>query len=564
MAGEAGHAGRSGGRILVDNLLAQGATHAFGVPGESYLAVLDALHDVRDRLNFVICRQEGGAAYMAEAFGKLTGTPGLAFVTRGPGATNAAVGIHTAAQDSTPMIVFVGQVGSDMVDREAFQEIDYRRMYSGVAKWAAQIDRADRIPEYVAHAYRLAMSGRPGPVVLALPEDMLSARAKCTDAPAVTAVSSGSDPAVLDEVRQALAAATRPVVIAGGSRWDRDACDQLRSFAEHVGMPVGCAFRQQQLFDNRHPLYAGDVGIGINPRLAARVREADVLLVIGERLGEMTTSGYTLLEVPAPRQQLIHVHAAAEELGRVYQPAIAVAATPGAFLRALNAHALPSRPEWRAQASAANDEYEAWRAPRPVPGPVDLWQIVQWLDARLPDDAILANGAGNYSTWLHRLYRYREFGTQLAPYSGSMGYGVPAAVAAKILHPARMVISWNGDGCFQMNGQELATAAQYGAAVLFVVIDNGMYGTIRMHQERTYPARVSGTDLVNPDFAALARAYGLHAETVTRTGEFAAAFERAAASNRGALLHLKVDPQALTMSATLDDLRAQGMAANRS
>ena len=563
MAAEPGRAKRRGGQILVDNLLAQGATHAFGVPGESYLAVLDALYDMRERLRFVICRQEGGAAYMAEAFGKLTGRPGLAFVTRGPGATNAAIGVHTAAQDSTPMIVFVGQVGSDMVDREAFQEIDYRRMYGSVAKWAAQIDRPDRIPEYVAHAYRLAMSGRPGPVVLALPEDMLSAEATCSDAPMVTAVATAPDPAVLDEVRATLATAQRPFVLVGGSRWDREACAQLREFAERAGLPIGCAFRQQQLFDNRHPLYAGDVGIGINPRLAARVREADVLLVIGERLGEMTTSAYTLLEVPVPRQKLIHVHPATEELGRVYQPAIAVAATPGAFLRALNVSPPPARPDWRTQAAAANDDYESWRAPRPVPGQLDLWRIVQWLDAHLPEDAILTNGAGNYSTWLHRLYRYRGFGTQLAPYSGSMGYGVPAAVAAKILHPGRVVVSWNGDGCFQMNGQELATAAQYGAAVLFVVIDNGMYGTIRMHQERTYPARVSGTELVNPDFAALARAYGLHAETVTRTEEFDAAFDRAAASGRAALLHLPIDPQALTMSASLDDLRAQGFSAHR-
>ncbi len=555
---------RSGGQILVANLLAQRATHAFGVPGESYLDVLDALYDVRDRLQFIVCRQEGGAAYMAEAFGKLTGAPGIAFVTRGPGASNAAIGIHTAAQDSTPMIVFIGQVGGDMVDREAFQEIDYRRMYGAVAKWSAQIDRAERIPEYVAHAYRLAMSGRPGPVVLALPEDMLTSRATCTDAPPVTAVRAAPGPAQAALLRDVLASAATPLAIVGGSRWDARACDALRMFVEGSGLPVACAFRSQDLFDNRHPHYAGDVGIGINPKLAARIRAADVLLVIGERLGEMTTSGYTLLDVPAPRQRLLHVHPSPDELGRVYQPEVAVAAAPGAFLTAMNALPPLDRPAWRAAAHAAHADYDEWRSPRPVPGAVDLWQVTQWLDARLPDDAIVTNGAGNYTAWLHRLYRYRRFRTQLAPYSGAMGYGVPSAIAAKAVHRERMVVSWNGDGCFLMNGQELATAVQYGLAVLFVVVDNGMYGTIRMHQERTYPARVSGTDLVNPDFAALARAYGAHGETVARTAEFAPAFERALAACGPALLHVKLDPQALTPSTTLETFRAQGVAAQRS
>ncbi len=552
---------RSGGEILIASLLAQRATLAFGVPGESFLAVLDALHDVRERLRFIVCRQEGGAAYMAEAFGKLTGTPGLAFVTRAPGASNAAIGIHTAMQDSTPMIVFVGQVGGDMVDREAFQEVDYRRMFGGVAKWAAQIDRPERIPEYVAHAYRLAMSGRPGPVVLALPEDMLAARATCADAPCVTAVPAAPGKVQVAQVRDALAAAVSPLVVVGGSRWDAAACVALGAFAEAHELPIAAAFRHQDLLDNRHLNYAGDVGIGINPKLAARVRDADLLLVIGERLGEMTTGGYTLLEVPAPRQRLVHVHPAPDELGRVYQPDIAIAATPGEFLEVMNALPPTPQPAWRGSARAAHAEYDAWRVPRPVPGAVDLWQVVQWLDARLPDDAILTNGAGNYTVWLHRLFRYRGFRTQLAPYSGAMGYAVPAAVAAKVVHPERMVISWNGDGCFLMNGQELATAVQYGLAVIFVVIDNGMYGTIRMHQERNYPARVSGTDLINPDFAALARAYGAHGETVVATAEFAPAFERAAQAGRPALLHVKIDPQALTMGASLDALRTQGEAA---
>jgi acetolactate synthase-1/2/3 large subunit len=554
---------RTGGEILVANLLAQDATHVFCVPGESYLAVLDALYDVRDRLHLLVCRNEGGAAYMGEAYGKLTGRPGIVFVTRGPGASNAAVGIHTAAQDSSPMIVFVGQVGGDYADREAFQEIDYRRMYGSVAKWAAQIDRAERIPEYVARAYRVAMSGRPGPVVLALPEDMLSARAECADGPRVDPVVATPDPAQVAAARTLLADARRPLVLVGGSRWDAQAHATLRAFAEANALPVACAFRSQHLFDNRHPDYAGDVGIGINPKLAARIRDADVLLVIGERLGEMTTSGYTLLEVPAPAQRLIHVHPGTEELGRVYQPALAIAATPGAFLAAMNREPAIDSRAWRSRAEEAHAEYAGWRAPRPVPGTLDMWRVVQWLDERLPDDAILANGAGNFATWLHRFYRYRGFRTQLGPYSGSMGYGVPAAIAAKAVHRDRVVVSWNGDGCFLMNGQELATAVQYDLAVVFVVVDNGMYGTIRMHQERHYPARVCGTDLVNPDFAALARAYGAQADTVSRTEEFAPAFERALACAKPTLLHLKLDPQALTPNASLDELRAQGLASRR-
>jgi len=552
-------ASRSGGEIVVANLLAQRATHAFGVPGESFLAVLDALHGVRERLPFIVCRQEGGAAYMAEAYGKLTGRPGIAFVTRGPGASNAAVGIHTAMQDASPMIVFVGQVSTDMLDRAAFQEIDYRRMYGSVAKWAAQIDRVERIPEYIAHAYRLAMSGRPGPVVLALPEDMLTSRADVADATYVDAIAAAPS---RDDVRAAealLRDARQPLVLVGGSRWSDDARAALRRFAEAAQLPVACAFRHQDLFDHRHPNYAGDVGIGSNPLLIARVRDADVLLVLGERLGETVTSGYTLLDVPKPRQTLIHVHPGADELGSVYQPALAIAATPGAFLDGIDAAAARSQ-HGAGLAARAHDDYEAWRAPRQVPGAVDLWQIVRWLDERLPDDAILTNGAGNYATWVHRLYRYGGGRRQLAPYSGSMGYGVPSAVAAKLVHPQRTVVSWNGDGCFLMNGQELATAVQYRLPIVFVVIDNGMYGTIRMHQERNYPGHVSGTDLVNPDFAMLARAYGAHGETVLATEEFAPAFERALSAQRPALLHVRVDPQALTMSATLDDLRAQGMA----
>jgi len=550
---------RSGGEILVASLVRQGATHLFGVPGESYLPVLDALVDVRDRLAFVVCRQEGGAAYMAEAAGKLTGRPGVAIVTRGPGASNAAIGVHVARQDSTPMVLLVGQVGSDMIDREAFQEVDYRRMYGDVAKWAAQIDRADRIPEYVAHAWRIAMSGRPGPVVLALPEDVLSATAAVADAPRADPTPAAADPAQVADALARLASARRPLALVGGSRWDPDACADLAEFARRWSLPVACAFRRQDLYDHRQPNYAGDLGIGPNPKLAARVRDADLLLVIGERLGEMTTSGYTLLDAPAPRQALVHVHPGPEEIGRVYQPAVGICATPGAFLSAaLAAGRPPAEVAWRASAEAAHADYEAWREPRPVPGAVDLWRIVRWLDERLPDDAILANGAGNYTTWLHRVFRHRRCGTQLAPYSGAMGYGVPAAIAAKLLRPASTVVSWNGDGCFLMNGQELATAVQHRLAIVFVVIDNGMYGTIRMHQERTYPERVSGTTLVNPDFAALARAYGAQGTTVETTDAFAPAFERALAHDGPALVHVKLDPQALTMNASLDALREAG------
>ena len=548
---------RKGGHILVASLLAQRVTHAFGVPGESYLPVLDALYDSTETLAFFVCRQEGGAAYMAEAFGKLTGRPGVVFVTRGPGASNAAIGIHTAMQDSTPLVAFVGQVGTDMVDREAFQEIDYRRMYGNVAKWAAQVDRVERIPEYVAHAFRVALSGRPGPVVVALPEDVLAASADVADAPYVEGVQAAPAPADVHRVEAMLRDAVRPLVIVGGSRWNDDARAALARFAEAAQVPVACAFRHQDLFDNRHPLYAGDVGIGINPALAARVRDADVLLVIGERLGEMTTSGYTLLDVPVAKQTLVHVHPDAGELGRVYQPAVAIAATPDAFLAAIDADA--SRSASRVDATLAHADYDAWRVPRAVPGDVDLWRVVQWMDERLPQNAVLTNGAGNYTTWIHRLFRYGGGRRQLAPYAGAMGYGVPSAVAAKLIHPERVVVSWNGDGCFLMNGQELATAVQYGAAVIFVVVDNGMYGTIRMHQERAYPGRVSGTDLVNPDFAQLARAYGALGETVEKTSEFAPAFERALAAGRPSLLHVALDPQAITMNATLDHLRSTAM-----
>ncbi|MEO8740446.1 MAG: thiamine pyrophosphate-binding protein [Casimicrobiaceae bacterium] len=548
---------RTGGQILVDSLVQQGADLAFCVPGESYLAVLDALYDAQAALRLIICRQEGGAAYMAEAYGKLTGQPGIVFVTRGPGASNAAIGIHTAQQDSTPLIVFIGQVGSNFVDREAFQEIDYNRMYGGIAKWVTRIDRAERIPEYVARAYRVALAGRPGPVVLALPEDMLTSTADAVAAPRVEAVSVSPSASQMARVRELLAAAQRPLVIAGGAGWSVAACADLRRFAEANDLPVASAFRNQDVVDNDLPFYAGEVGIAPNPKLAARVRNADLLLVIGERLGEMVTGGYTLLAAPRPQPILIHVLPGEEDLGRVFHPALAIVASVPAFAAALAQLPPVTDPVWQGTAAAAHADYLAWQAPRPMPGALDMWQVVASLRAALPHDAIVTNGAGNYTVWLHRLFQYRGYRSQLAPYDGAMGYGVPSAIAAKIVHPERVVVSWNGDGCFQMNGQELATAVQYAANVVFIVVDNGMYGTIRMHQEREYPARVVGTDLVNPDFAALARAHGALGETVTKTAEFAPALQRALSAGKPALLHLRIDPQAITMSATIDDLRAQ-------
>ena len=553
---------RTGGQLLVDALKVHGADTAFCVPGESFLAVLDALYDARDAIKLIVCRQEGGAANMAEAYGKLTGKPGICIVTRGPGATNAAIGVHTAFQDSTPLILLIGQVGSDFVEREAFQEVDFRRMYGQMAKWVASIDRVERIPEYLSHAYHCAMSGRKGPVVLALPEDMLTQTAAAADTDPYQEVAAHPGAGDIAKLRAMLAAAERPFVILGGSGWNAAACADLRAFIEANRLPVGCAFRFQDLFDNTHANYAGDVGIGINPKLAQRVKEADVLLVVGARLGEMTTSGYTLLSVPRPAQKLIHVHAGAEELGRVYQGDLLINSGMPQIAAALAAMTPVEGRAWRDAAAAAHADYLEWTGRRAMPGKLQLWDVIDHLRQRLPADAILANGAGNYSGWLHRFYPHRQFRTQLAPTSGAMGYGVPAAIAAKIVQPQRTVVSWNGDGCFLMCGQELATAAQYGANVLFIVVNNGMYGTIRMHQEREYPARVHGTALANPDFAMLARAYGAHGELVEETAQFAGACERAlaaTAAGKPALIELRIDPQAITPNTTLDALREQAL-----
>ena len=545
---------RHGGRILVDALAAHGVRCAFGVPGESFLPVLDGLYDHREGLKFVICRQEGGASYMAEAHAKLTGEPGVLFVTRGPGATNGSVGVHTAMQDSSPMVIFVGQVGNDMAEREAFQEIDYRRMYGPLAKWVGQIDRVERIPEYVSHAFHTAMAGRPGPVLLALPEDMLFSEAAVDDAPHYRVVRPAPSPRDIEELARLLAAAARPLVLVGGGGWTREPLERLGRWAETSGIPVAASFRCQDHVDNRSRCYVGDVGIGINPRLAQRVKEADLLLAAGPRLGEITTGGYTLLEVPVPRQTLVHVHAGAEELGRVYAARLPINSGMAQFADALEGVRLDGA-RWHEWARAARAEYEAWRVPVAMPGRVQLGEIVKWLSDHLPEDAIVANGAGNFSGWLHRHFVYKRYRTQLAPTSGSMGYGLPAAVAAKIAEPARVVVGWTGDGDFLMNGQELATAVQYGAAPIVIVVNNGMYGTIRMHQERAYPERISGTELMNPDFAAYARAFGGHGELVVETAQFAPAFERARASGKPALIEVRIDPDAITPVKTLSGIR---------
>ena len=546
---------RHGGKILADALVAQGAKLAFGVPGESYLPVLDGMYDQRERFSFVVCRQEGGASYMAEAYGKLTGEPGVLFVTRGPGATNGAVGVHTAQQDSTPMVVFIGQVPNEFAEREAFQEVDYRRMYGQLAKWVGQIDRVERIPEYVSHAFHTACAGRPGPVVLALPEDALFGEAAVADVPKYSKVRPAPSPQDLSQLKSLLEKSQKPFVLVGGGGWDRDSCLKLQKWAEKNALPVGNSFRCQDLFDNRSPSYAGDVGIGINPKLAERVKEADVLLVIGARLGEMTTSAYSLVEAPLPRQTLVHVHSGAEELGRVYRPSLAINSGMAQFVEAVSSLSLT----WKSDAETLRKNYLEWSEPRPMPGKLQYGEVIRWLSDNLPEDTIVAGGAGNFAGWLHRHFRYKGFRTQLGSTNGSMGYGYPAAVAAKLAQPKRTVLGLCGDGDFLMTGQEIATAAQYGANFVALVVNNGLYGTIRMHQEREYPGRVFGTELKNPDFAAYARAFGGHGETVERTGDFAAAFERASRSGKPAIVELKIDPDAITPATTLSAIRERSL-----
>ena len=552
----AGLTTRTGGQVLIDQLRIHGVDHIFGVPGESYLAALDALHDARNAIKFVICRQEGGAANMAEGYGKLTGKPGVCFVTRGPGATNASIGVHTAFQDSTPMVLLVGQVARDQEEREAFQEIDYRRMFGPLTKWAAQIEDARRIPELVSQAFHRAVSGRPGPVLLALPEDMLTDQVEVADAQPYTVVRAAPAPQDMARLRDMLARAERPLVILGGGGWTKPACDDIRAFIEANKLPVTTAFRNTDLIDNRHPNFVGDVGIGINPPLGKRVQESDLIIAIGPRLGEMTSGGYTLFDIPVPRQPLVHVHAGVEELGRVYEAALMINSGMAQFAQAARALPPVAEPRWAASVAAARADYIATLKPTDAVGAVNLGEVVTWLNKRLPDDAIIANGAGNYAGWVHRFFQYRGLRSQLAPTSGAMGYGVPAAVGAKIVEPSRTVVAFAGDGCFLMNGQEFATAVQYGANLVVVVVDNGGYGTIRMHQEREHPGRAHGVELRNPDFAAYARAFGGHGETVLKTEEFAPAFERCLAANLPSIIHVKTDIEQITSRTTITKLRA--------
>nr|MEC9418079.1 thiamine pyrophosphate-binding protein [Pseudomonadota bacterium] len=546
---------KTGGELLVEALERHGAERVFCVPGESYLAVLDALYDAS--IPVTVCRQEGGAAMMADAWGKLTGKPGICMVTRGPGATNASAGVHVAAQDSTPMILFIGQIERGMREREAFQEIDYRQMFGGIAKWVAEIDHADRVPEFISRAYHVATSGRPGPVVLALPEDMLVEKADAPQPPAWTQVETHPGLTQMADLQKRLWAAERPITILGGSRWSEEAVAGFTRFAERFDLPVACSFRRQMLFDNLHPNYAGDVGIGINPKLLARVKSSDLILLVGGRLSEMPSQSYSLLDIPSPTQQLVHVHPDAEELGRVYRPAQAIHASPTAFCKAAEGLQPPSELKGAGEATKAHQDYLDWSGARPqVPGNLQMAGVMEWLEANLPEDAVCTNGAGNYATWLHRFHRFRRYATQAAPTSGSMGYGLPAAVAAKLAFPEREVVCFAGDGCLQMTMQEFGTACQDGANIIVLVIDNGMYGTIRMHQERTYPGRPSATKLVNPDFAALARSYGAFGETVETTDAFGPAYERARAAGTPAILHLKLDPEAITPAASLSQIRA--------
>lgn len=546
---------RTGGHILADQLKIQGVKRVFCLPGESFLELLDGLYEHRDTIQVITARHEGGASNMAEASAKLTGDPGVCLVTRGPGATNASIGIHTAFQDSTPLILLIGQVGRSMVDREAFQEIDFRRMFGEMAKWVAQIETASRIPEYVSRAFHVALSGRPGPVVLALPEDMLREEADVEDGNPAHRIQAAPSPQAMEAFRRHLESAESPLLVVGGATWTAEAIARITEFVEANRLPVAASFRAQDCFDNRHPQYIGDVGIAINPYLEKRFKSSDLLIAAGPRLGEMTTSGYTLLDVPNPTQKLVHIHPGAGELGSVFYPTLAINASMPEFAAALSLLPPVDSSRWQANLVDARESYLKHIVPTPVPGALNFGEIVAHLSEVLPEESIITNGAGNYTVWVHRFFQHKRFRTQIAPSNGAMGYSVPAAIGAKLSAPERCVVSFNGDGCFQIFGQELGTAMQYGVAVIFIVVNNGMLGTIRMHQERHHPARVMATDLKNPDFVALARAYGAFGERVSRTEAFPPAFERARASGKPALLELIVDPEALTPKQSLSAIR---------
>ena len=552
---------RTGGQLLVDQLVLHGVQHIFCVPGESYLAVLDALHDAPIALT--VCRQEGGAAMMAETHGKLTGRPGVCFVTRGPGATNAAAGVHIAMQDSTPMVLFVGQIERGARGREAFQDVDYRAAFGPLTKWATEVDDARRLPEIVARAFSVACSGRPGPVVVALPEDMLVERTEVPDAHALQAIESAPAPAQMAHMLALLRQAKNPMAIVGGSRWNAEAVARFQDFAAAHALPVACSFRRQMLFDHQHPCYAGDLGLGVNPALLARIRAADLLLLVGGRLSEVPSQGYTLLDIPTPQIPLVHVHPDPDELGRVYQAQLPVNATPTAFCAALHTQAAQApSPERQQAVQEAHAAYLAWSDPAPIriPGDLQMGAVMQHLREALPQNTIFCNGAGNFATWIHRFWPFTTYASQLAPTSGSMGYGLPAGVGGKRLWPQREVVIFAGDGDFLMHGQEFATAVQYGLNIIVVLLDNAMFGTIRMHQEREYPGRVSATQLKNPDFKAYAQAFGGHGERVEHTAEFAPALARARASGLPSVLHCLIDPEAITPTGTIQGLRSAALA----
>ena len=540
---------RHGGQILADQLRIQGVERVFSVPGESFLALLDGLHG--SGIANVVCRQEGGAAMMAEADAKLTGRPGVVLVTRGPGAANASAGLHVAMQDSTPLVCFVGQIARGHRDRGAFQEVDYRAAFGGLVKWAAEVGATERLPEYIARAFSIAQSGRPGPVLLALPEDMLSAKADVPDRPRVV-VPRAAVPD-LGPLVDRLARAERPLVVAGGPGWTVRASRDLAAWAERHGLPVAVTFRRQDVVDNRSPCYAGDLNVGPNPRLMARLKAADLILALGTRLGDIATGGYDVLDPVRDAPALLHVHPDPDEIGSVWSAEVAIPACAADVVAALAARN-DDLPGWHAAQAEARAEYDAWRTPRETPGAVKLERVVAHLDAALPEGAIVTNGAGNYAGFLHRYFRWKGQGTQLAPTSGSMGYGFPAAIAASLAHPGRAVVCLAGDGCFQMTCNEMSTAIQHGATPVVIVCDNGRYGTIRMHQEKHYPGRVSGTDLANPDFAALARAYGGQGWTVAEQGAFAPALEAAMSCGTVAVIHLRLDPDMLSTGASLSDM----------
>lgn len=554
---------RSGGKILVDALKIHGVDKVFCVPGESYLDALNAFYDVQNSIEVVVCRQEGGAAFMAEAYGKLTGKPGICFVTRGPGATNASIGIHTAYQDSTPLILFIGQAARGVLGREAFQEVDFKQFFAPLCKWAEQVYDAKRLPEIISRAFQVAVSGRPGPVVISLPEDVLTDHVITADTNAYQLVSPAPTPDDIKKFFELLQKSQKPFILLGGSSWTESSVEKIQQFSQKFHLPVGTSFRHQHLYPNHAPNYAGDVGIGINPLLMKRIKESDLIIVIGDRLGEMTTNDYTLLIPPVSHQKLVHVYPSGDELNRVYQANLAIFSTAENFVSALSNFNFTYKNNTKESTIQANQEYHSYAKTDVInAGNIQLAKIMEYMRKKLPNDAIVTNGAGNYAGWIHRFFPFHLFRTQLAPTSGAMGYGLPSAVAAKLIHPQRIVVSVNGDGCFLMNGQELATAVRYQLPMIILVVNNGMYGTIRMHQEREYPGRVIGTDLFNPDFVALAKAYGGEGYLVKQTDEFFSAFDKALKATRPVLIEIKIDPEAISARSSLSQIREQALKKN--